>query len=161
MSRVQEIVILSRRRRISVPAISLISLWLFVNVALCQPRSIVIKVINGKTGKPIAHARLVLFGGKSQEDAKFKVQYLNDATTAADGTVIYHIDPNATAWVQVFADGRTTCFDNPNFRAFSIQKVIQTGESTPNNCRKTPAQNTPGVFIVFARDATIWEGLAW
>lgn len=161
MSAVQEIAILSPWRKIFVVAICFFVLSLFVNVAAAQQRSIVIKVINGKTGKPIANARLVLFGGKSQREAMLEKQNLNDATTGADGAVVYQIDPSVTGWIQVFIDGRTPCFDKPNSQTFSIGKVIRTGESTPNKCGVATLQNVAGTFVVYAREATLWEKMQW
>jgi hypothetical protein len=134
---------------------------LFASVALCQQRSIVIKAVNGKTGKPIAHQRLVIFGGKSEQDGLHKVQHLDDATTGADGTAVLEIDPDTTGWIQVWADGLTLCQDNPNSRAFSVEKVMRTGESSPNNCGGAPLKNIAGTFVVFAREPTLREKLAW
>ena len=145
-------------RRIA--AISLAFLLFFAKVAICQQSSVLIRVINGKTGKPIANERLVFFGGKSPEEAAHKVQKLNDATAGADGVVAYRIDPNATGWIQVFTDGLTPCFANPNSRSFSVDKIIKTGESTLNDCGKAVAQNSPGTFVVFAREANLSEKLA-
>jgi hypothetical protein len=148
----------------SVPTIAARSVlfWtLFASAALCQQRSIVIKAVNGKTGKPIANQRLLIWGGKSEQDAMHKVQQLDDVSTGADGTAVFAIDSDTTGWIQVWADRLTLCQDNPNSRAFSIGKTIQTGESSPNNCGGAPAKNTPGTFVVFAREPTLREKMAW
>jgi hypothetical protein len=134
---------------------------LFASVALCQQREIVIKAVNGKTGKPIVNQRLVIWGGKSEQDALHKVQNLDDLTTRADGTAVLKIDSDNTGWIQVWADRLTLCQDNPNSRAFSVEKVMRTGESSPNNCGSAPLTNIAGTFIVFARQPTLREKLAW
>ena len=132
---------------------------LFASAALCQQHSIVIKAVNGKTGKPIANVHLLIWKGKSEQDVVEKVERANDAHTGADGTAILEIDPD-TGWLQVWVDGFRLCQDDPNSHAFNIGRVSQTGGNSSSNCG-VPVKNTPGTFVVFAREPTLREKMAW
>ena len=132
---------------------------LFAGVALGQQRSIVIRALDGKTGKPLANQRLVGFGGKSEGDARFK-QSSFEATTAKDGTAVVTIGPG-TQWIQVWVDRLTLCQDKPNFRAFRVDTIAATGDSSPNQCGRVAVKNIPGTFTVFARTPTWREKMEW
>jgi hypothetical protein len=133
--------------------------FLPVLAALAQNIQITIKAINGKDGKPLAHQRLVIFGGESPEAATFHHTAMN-ATTDENGLAVVSLVHEQTSWIQIWTDGLTLCQKAPNTKSFSVDTILSSGLSTPNNCGSIAEPPTSRQITVFARPATVSEKMA-
>jgi hypothetical protein len=137
-----------------------IPLGLFSTPLHAQSFSINLQAINGKNGKPMPHQRLLVFMGDSQKDVRFQ-KYSQDVTTDEHGNAILQIPKTTIQWMQVFVDYRTLCQAEPNRRSFSLAKIVESGEATPNDCGSVRKDLKPNQIIVFARPATLREKRDW
>ncbi len=126
---------------------------------IAQNAAIKIQGLEGKTGKPLASQRLVIFGGESAEAATFHHTAF-DITTDEWGIAELKFDPAKTSWIQVWADGMTLCQTKPNVGSFSVEKILTTGLSAPNSCSSLVQAAAPGHFIVYARSSSIREKMS-
>lgn len=124
--------------------------------AIAQNAAIKIQALEGKSGKPLASQRLVIFGGESAEAATFH-HTVFDITTDERGMAELKFDPAKTTWIQVWADGMTLCQTKPNVRSFSVETILTTGLSAPNSCSSLVQTAVPGHFIVYARPSSLSE----
>lgn len=145
---------------------SLFALVLAIPLGLCssslhaQSVSINLEAINGKDGKPMPHQRLLVFMGDSQEDVRFH-KYSQAVTTDEHGNAVLQIPKTTIQWMQVFVDYRTLCQTTPNLRSFSLAKIVESGEATPNDCSSLRKELKPNQLVVFARPATLREKRDW
>jgi hypothetical protein len=139
---------------------SALLLVVYCSIALGQSSDITIQALNGKSGKPMVHQRLVIFGGKTAPGASFQQTHF-DVTTDDRGFANLAYDPATTLWIEVFADFQTLCHNKPNLVQFSVEQILRGGLSSPNNCSSITAERKPGQFTVFARPATRREKKAW
>jgi hypothetical protein len=130
-----------------------------VAVAIAQNTEIKIEALDGKSGKPLANQRLVIFGGESAEAATFHHTAF-DVTTDERALADLKFDPAKTRWIQVWTDGMTLCQSKPNVRSFSVDTILTTGLSAPNTCGSLVHVATPGHFTVFARPASLREKMS-
>jgi hypothetical protein len=113
---------------------------LSILTALCcasfqaQNTTFAIHVLNGKTGKPVARQRLLLFGGVTPDDAKLQKIHL-DLTTDDDGAVSVIVDPAKFHVFQLWPDFMTRCA--PQLETFSVETIHRTGATSENNCSRT------------------------
>ncbi len=137
-----------------------ILLGLFSSPLYAQSVSINLEAINGKDGKTMPHQRLLVFMGDSQEDVRFH-KYSQDVTTDEHGNAVLQIPRATIQWMQVFVDYRTLCQAKPNLRSFSLAKIVESGEATPNDCGSLRKDPKPNQLVVFARPATLREKRDW
>jgi len=123
------------------------------------PKTLTILLVNGKTGKPMKNERLLAFFGSSAHDVRMEKGFL-DPHTNADGEATLRLDEPNLAHLQVWADFRTLCQDDPNDRSFSVADIMKNGMQSPNNCGKIVIANSPGRLIVYARHSTFREEMA-
>jgi hypothetical protein len=127
--------------------------------AMAQVKEITIQALDGKTGKPLANQRLLLFAGDTPDTATFHDQNFV-LTTDADGKAKLPITSKDTKWIQVWADGLTLCQTKPNSLSFKVETIATLGLSAPNTCSPLSQAPKSGVFIVFARESTLSEKMA-
>ena len=125
-----------------------------------QGSSITLAAVNGRNGKAMPHQRLLVFMGSSQDEVRFH-KLSADVTTDEHGRAVLQIPPGSVQWVQVFADSQTLCQSEPNNRSFSLENVLSSGVSTPNNCGLFLQEPKPGQLTVFSRPPTFREKMAW
>lgn len=121
-----------------------------------QPVNIAVQALDGRNGKPLADQHLLVFTGASINAVKSHAEHTG-LTTDKDGLGTLTIYPSETQWIQVWADGRILCQDNPNQNSFSVATILSKGLSTPNTCSTLVRESTPGHFIIFARPAHFKE----
>jgi hypothetical protein len=121
-----------------------------------QETGIVVQVLNGKNGKPIANELVLVFTGASAEDAKEHKTHL-EIRTDAEGTALLSVENLATSYIQVWADWHVLCQETPNSKSYSVEDILKKGLSTSNNCGPIKPQLSPNHFVVFARPAHFWE----
>jgi hypothetical protein len=127
--------------------------------AMAQVKEITIQALDGKTGKPLANQRLLVFAGDTAEAATFHHQDFV-LTTDTGGRAKLPITSPGTKWIQVWADGLTLCQTKPNSLSFKVETIATLGLSAPNTCSPLAQAPKSGVFIVFARESTLSEKMA-
>jgi hypothetical protein len=127
--------------------------------AMAQVKEITLQALDGKTGKPLANQRLLVFAGDTAEAATFHHQNFV-LTTDAAGKAQLPIASMDTKWIQVWADGLTLCQTKPNSLSFKVETISTVGLSAPNTCSPLLQAPKSGVFIVFARESTLSEKMA-
>jgi hypothetical protein len=136
-------------------------LFLIMTLSLCaqeQPKSITIRLLNGKSDIPMKNERLLIFFGASPHDVLLQKGHL-DLHTDANGEASLPLSA-ALLYLKVLVDFRTHCQENPITIA-SVEDIIERGLQTPNDCGKASAAPPPGTFVIYARPATIKEKMAW
>lgn len=129
-----------------------VSLW-------AQESRITIQVINGKNGKPIRDARLLIFGGETPDEVKKHAQGNVELVTNENGMASMEVSSTKFKWFQVFVDRMKLCQHAPNL--FSVNDITAAGLQTPNTCSSLTRKAAPGHFIVFARSSTFLERMRW
>jgi hypothetical protein len=125
-------------------------------LAMAQENHIIVQVVDGRNGKPIANEHLVVFVGESPES----VRELNrnfELVTNKEGLADLTIATHDIQWIQVSADWHVLCQSDPNSKSFSVGEILSTGLSTPNTGGSMTQKLTPGHFVVFARPMHFWE----
>src|ERR1700693_1474206 len=77
-----------------------------------RPKSITIKLLNGKSDKPIKNERLLIFFGASPHDVRAHTRHL-DLHTDSNGEALLPLSEPALVYLQVLVDFRTQCQENP------------------------------------------------
>lgn len=124
-----------------------------------QERQITIQVINGKNGKQIRDARLLIFGGETPDDVKEHAQGNVQLVTDKNGVATLAVPSAKFRWFQLFVDTMKLCQNTPNL--FSVNEITSAGLQTPNICSQLTRTAAQGNLIVFARPATFWERMRW
>jgi hypothetical protein len=140
-----------------VPVVLFMTLPLFV---FGQSKDVTIRLVNGKSGKPMEHERLLVFFGSSPQDVRFHKGSI-DLHTDSKGEATLPSNESTFLYFQAFVDLRTLCQKNPNDRSFAVADILRDGEQTPNTCGKVAIPKTPGTFVIYARPATLREKMAW
>lgn len=126
------------------------------NPGTSKTLDIMVQVLDGRNGKPLADQHVLVFTGPSSDAVKTHAQHTG-VTTDKDGMGTLTIYPAETHWLQVFADGRIPCFPNPNQASFSVSDIMSKGLVTPNDCSAQVHESSPGHFVIFARPAHFME----
>jgi hypothetical protein len=133
---------------------ALAPMLLFGAAAIAQNAQIEVLAISGKTGKPLARQRLLVFGGASQNDARAE-KNLFDLTTDKDGVARLTIDPLNVMWIQVWVESQALC--DTNHKVFSVGEIVSTGANAPNTCSSAVRELVPHQLVVFARPKSLRE----
>jgi hypothetical protein len=126
--------------------------------AMAQGDGIVIRVLNGKNGKPVSGEHLVVFTGSLQQtlsSARANVQLQTDL----QGTAILRLDA-AVERVQVWVDWHVLCQQTPNAKSYSVEEIEKKGLTTQNDCGAVQKTAAPGELVIFARPAHFWEKMS-
>ena len=131
---------------------------LFAGSAPLLAQNIVIRAVDGKSGKPLANEHLLLF---LYENWKDRTQIpINSLTTDANGTAVVNIPRGH--YLQVWVNAKTLCVANPNLVALSIEDIRAHGGMLENNCsRNIRVEAKPNEVVVYARQSTLREKMAW
>jgi hypothetical protein len=118
--------------------------------------SVLILVLDGKTGEPIPDHRLLIFGGDSRE--KLHVHQMHfELTTDKQGQAVLDLSHRDVAFVQVWVDDMMLCQNKPNLQEFDIALIDRIGLSTPNTCGKINEPAKPKMVTIYARHPTVLE----
>jgi hypothetical protein len=123
-------------------------------------RTIHIKALNGKNGKPIKYNHLLIFAGGTADVMRQHGQQF-DLLTDQLGDAELTLNPDSLKFLQVWVDGMTICQSHPNSTSLSVEQVLAKGLLAPNECGKLSMSSAPGQLLVFARPATLREKMAW
>jgi hypothetical protein len=120
------------------------------NVAFAQ--SIAVRLLNGKTGKPLSKVRVYIILGDP------KHQHAFDLKTDRDGNVRF--DPSEEKTFQVRPIGEVACGEQPigaPDRDYSVDEVVQSGLVTANDCGHLAPEPIRGQLTYLVRPATWTE----
>jgi hypothetical protein len=133
-------------------AVLCLAIWPFCNVAPAQ--SITLQLLNGKNGKPITKVKVYIsFSGDQARKA---------IELATDHRGEVQFDAGASKTFQVHQVGYATCDEQPvgsQPRAYLVDKVLETGQVSANDCGSTRLQPEPGRLVFFVRHGTWGEWL--
>jgi hypothetical protein len=138
--------------------------WLGVIMALvlsgvtgmAQESDIVVQVLDGKNGKPIANNHLLIFTGVSVEDVRAHKNHI-EARTDAMGTALLSVDVRSTSRIQVWVDWHVLCQEPLDSKTYSVEEILKGGLNTSNSCGSIEQPLSPKRLVVFARPAHFWE----
>jgi len=111
---------------------------------------ITIRVLSGKTGQPLAHARLLLVAGYDRRDLQLKMWH-GEALTGLDGMARL---PDALAnlpFLQIVVAKKHLCQADSGAATYSVERIRRDGLSTPDRCGYATVEDAPGTFIVYAK----------
>jgi hypothetical protein len=123
-------------------------------------RTIDVKVLDGRNGKPIKGAHLLIFAGGTAEELRRHSQHF-DLLTDQHGEAELTLDSDSIKFLQVWVDKMTLCQPRPNAVSLSVEEALAKGLLAPNGCGKLHMSSTPGQLSVFARPATFGEKMEW
>jgi len=111
---------------------------------------ITIRVLSGKTGQPLIHARMLLVAGYDRRDLQLKMWH-GEALTGVDGMARL---PDALAnlpLLQIRLARRHLCQADSRAATYSVERIRRDGLSTPDRCGYAAVEDAPGIFIVYAK----------
>jgi 5-hydroxyisourate hydrolase-like protein (transthyretin family) len=134
---------------------TVIVLSLFALTWSASSQTLVIQVLDGKSGKPLANQRVVVMGQSGSEGAR----RIGDFHTEANGNIaISPIDPQVRS-LSVYVEWHHLCAKHQ--ATFSVMNVSSTGLVSENSCNpKIKRTAEPGTLILFVRDETLFEKMA-
>ena len=91
-------------------------------------KAVTIRLINGKSGKPVKNERLLILFGSSPHDVRIHTRS-TDLHTDSNGEATLPLKDSTIVYLHVFADFRTFCEENSNSRIFAIEDVPREGET--------------------------------
>lgn len=125
---------------------------------------IVVRVLDGKDGKPQAHRRVALTGWYDQRDLS-QGQWHEEAITGSDGVVRLSNNLRNLPMLRVEVMNSHACEPESNLAAVGVERVRLSGLNGEDRCGSVIAAEMPGVLTVFVkgkkssgRDFTIAAG---
>jgi hypothetical protein len=113
-----------------------------------------IHVVNGKNGKPVANAHVLVFQGGSKEEVK-QLKYHLDLRTDSEGIAVLPND--AMPWLRVWVDWHRSCQSNSDSGIYPLAMIRNSGLVTPNNCSSISKETSPDELYLFVRGETFLE----
>ena len=123
-------------------------------------RRLRIEALDGRNGKPIRNARLLVLVGSTVEEVREKLQNF-DLHTNQNGDAELVLTSNSDRFLQVWIEGMTLCQSRPNAVSLSVEQAMIKGLLAPNECGNLRMSSAPGQILVFARPATLREKMDW
>jgi hypothetical protein len=114
--------------------------------------AIAVRVLDGKDGKPQAHAHVMLAGGYDKRDLGLGL-WREEALTDSNGMVRLSNALTNLPLIRVRVLTRHGCEPDSDQAAFSLERIRRDGLSTANRCGTAVATDAPGVFTVFVKPA--------
>src|SRR5665213_4025722 len=116
-----------RSWKISCLMASVVLLMTLPRFAFGQSKTVTIRLLNGKNGKPMEHERLLIFFGSSPQDVRFHKGSI-DLHTDSKGEAILPLNEPTFLYFQAFVDFKTLCQKNPNDLSFAVADILRDGE---------------------------------
>jgi hypothetical protein len=111
---------------------------------------IMIRVLGGKDGQPIANSHLLLLGGYDQNDLHEQL-YRQEAHTDGFGRVRLSKQLTNLPWLQVWVNKKPLCQASPRTDSYSVELIRRDGVSAPNRCGPATVEDAPGVLTVYVK----------
>jgi hypothetical protein len=134
--------------------LALVLALLSCRAAFSQAAKISVAALSGKTGKPLAHQRLLVFGGATQDDVRLEKNFF-DLMTDNNGIAILSVDPIKIKLVQVWVKSQALC--STNLPIFNVSQIESSGLASSNTCSSFTRDLVPMQLVVFARPKTLRE----
>ena len=122
--------------------------------------SIQIRLLNGKTGQPIANKEIFLERSKThlmshaeKHDIKTDASGLAEAIVANTGDVLNPIVVDYKSCTPRTKHNN----DSAKSEQFPIAQILSVGIVAPNHCGKAPQSPTPGILTLYFRTMNILE----
>jgi hypothetical protein len=115
-------------------------------------QTVVVQLLNGRNGKPIAKARVYIILGDPKD------QQLQSIFTNAEGELQFEAGGAKT--FQVRPVGEVSCGEQPigvPIRDYSIDRIMDSGLVTKNDCGSQVLEPRRGRLLYIVRPATWWE----
>ena len=116
---------------------------------------IAIQVIDGRTGKPLMHQHILVFGGETDREAEQQQSHY-EPTTDDKGLAILSLSKRVQ-WIQVWVDWNSLCQNKQLKRNFSIAEISASGLNSINACSSISLNKIPGRLIIYVRPEHFWE----
>lgn len=142
--------------KVTAPQILAISFIMATIAAQADERQITIRALDGRNGRPIRAAHLLIFAGNTPADLRSHQVHF-DLMTDHDGAATLSLIDEQLKYLQVWVDGETLCQAEPNATALSIDQISLAGLAAPNNCGATLPGPKPKQLLLFARPSTLSE----
>jgi len=111
---------------------------------------ITVRVLDGKTGKPLAHLRLTLVGGYTEKDIGQRL-WREEAVTDAAGEVRVPRALGDLPFLEVRPRKTKLCQETSRGETYNVGRIRGEGFNAPNSCGFVKAAASPQVLVVFAR----------
>jgi len=112
--------------------------------------AITVRVLDGKSGEPLAHAHLTLLGGYDNHDLKLGM-WREEELTNQKGEVKLANGLANLPYLQVWVGGHGLCHGSPGKARFNVTRMRNEGLSAPNRCGTFVVEDAPGIFTVFVK----------
>ena len=112
-------------------------------------------VVNGKNGKPVAHAHVLVFQGASTEEVT-QQRHPIELRTDSEGVAVLPKD-TMMPWLRVFVDWHRPCQTDPQGGIYPLAKITGEGLVTPNTCGSITRKASPYDLYFFVRAETLLE----
>jgi hypothetical protein len=122
--------------------------------AIAANGNVEVHVVNGKNGKPVAGAHVLVFHGGSADEVKH-LKYPLELRTDSDGVGVLPSD--TMLWLRVSVDWYRSCISDPGGGVYSLATIRDSGLVTPNICGSITRKASPGTLYLFVRDETFIE----
>jgi hypothetical protein len=117
-----------------------------------------VQIINGKTGKPVAHEHVNFFRNESFSDLAGR-RDVHGFMTDEDGVITTSDITSDTKTIGVTVDWHRAC--SKTYQWFSFSEILSTGLVSENSCKsKINRGLDPGTLIIFVRNETFFEKMA-
>lgn len=164
----------------SASLLKIAALALILSASALGAQTIRVKLVNGKTGRPMAGTHINVWVGKERKWAIVvptdkdgvaslvltdKEGEVNVPTGDDDGShvvirpVVKYDDDLGINAPFVLCQPNTPDYSWLAIRHFSTERVVREGTVMPNTCGKAIASPEPGDLIIFVRPLTWWEAL--
>jgi len=110
-----------------------------------------VRVLDGRSGKIVPHAHIVLLGGYDQGEVHRQI-FREERLTNDRGEMKLSRQLENLPWLQVWVDGSSLCQQRPEKASFSVELIRRDGVSAPNRCGTAVAEEEPGLFTVFVKN---------
>jgi hypothetical protein len=111
---------------------------------------ITIRVLSGKTGRPLAHARLLLAAGYDWRDLQLGMWH-EEALTDGNGKARLPDTLANLPFLRIRLARRHLCQADSRAATYSVERIRRDGLSTPDRCGYAAVEDAPGIFIVYAK----------
>jgi hypothetical protein len=118
---------------------------------------ITVRILNGKSGQPLAHIHLILIGGYDQGEIADHL-WQEEMLTDEQGRVRLSAQLANLPRIQVELLNGKLCQVKPESVSFSVERIRRDGLSAPNRCGIATVQDAPGIFTVFVKNKVKGKG---
>jgi len=139
-------------------AISILGITLFslnapaqTSIPVDRKEPIVIHIVDGQDGHPIAYLHLALVAGYDRRDLERHL-WVEDAMTDEHGDVRLPGTLMNLPWLRVSMPKSSMCKADPRVETFSVERMRNDGLSSPNRCGTVTVGERPGLFTLFAQE---------